>query len=469
MATVSAVVARHLTESRQGIRPSKLKPFFGGIMKKALALVSSLLLVATLATPAQSAGAKYSVYQRTLATFSSSATTLTSQQRAQVKATVEANPTAEKFICTGIRYYDQAMSVNITVRKRAKAACDYAKQLNPALSTWFQNKPTQARSYAGKVLLTVKSAKVPISLDNLELNRTLLQAWESVSAAKNSNDSALPTISIYKSPMVTEAMVASEQSALNRVAQLWGNDFLPTNARIIYSLIGDHPTERAWLEDTTDELGGLNYMLYGFGWGDWHEDSCGALGSNGGGFYTIVQCLGRSEPAVKSQQIIAHEYTHWYQFSQGNMPRHGPNWLVEGGATFYGMAMAFEGSQKAETYRLRYFGEFMNAADFQNGSDWGGFKRSILDSTDDEFAELMTELETMDSRGASRSYILGAIASEALVASFGHQNMRSFYRSFVDTPDWKSSFEIIYGTTVQEFYKKLRPYAVAVIENSSEG
>ena len=127
-------------------------------MRKVIALVSSLLLVATFATPAQSAGAKYSVYQKTLATFSSSATTLTTQQKSQVKATVDANPTAEKFICTGIRYYDQPMSVNITVRKRAKAACEYAKQLNPFLSTWFQNKPTQARSYAGKVLLTVKSS-----------------------------------------------------------------------------------------------------------------------------------------------------------------------------------------------------------------------------------------------------------------------------------------------------------------------
>jgi M6 family metalloprotease-like protein len=127
-------------------------------MRKVIALVSSLLMVVTFATPAQSAGAKYSVYQKTLATFSSSATTLTTQQKAQVKATVEANPAAEKFICTGIRYYDQPMSVNITVRKRAKAACEYAKQLNPFLSTWFQNKPTQARSYAGKVLLTVKSS-----------------------------------------------------------------------------------------------------------------------------------------------------------------------------------------------------------------------------------------------------------------------------------------------------------------------
>ena len=131
-------------------------------MKKLLALVASLLLVASFATPAQSAGAKYTVYQKTLSAFSSTATTLTSQQKAQVKAAVDANPTAEKFICTGIRYYSQPMSVNIMVRKRAKAACEYAKQLNPNLSTWFQNKPTQARSYAGKVLLTVKSPQ-PVS------------------------------------------------------------------------------------------------------------------------------------------------------------------------------------------------------------------------------------------------------------------------------------------------------------------
>jgi hypothetical protein len=78
-------------------------------------------------------------------------------QRSQVKAAVGANPNAEKFICTGIRYYSQPMSVNIMVRKRAKAACDYAKELNPSLSTWYQNNPTQAKSYSGKVLVTMKS------------------------------------------------------------------------------------------------------------------------------------------------------------------------------------------------------------------------------------------------------------------------------------------------------------------------
>ena len=125
-------------------------------MKKLVALFGSVLLVAGVITPS-SASAEYEVTQRTLATFSGSATNLTPQQKAQVKAAVDANPNAEKFICTGIRFESAPMSENIVVRKRAKAACDYAKQLNPALSTWFQNKPTKARSYAGKVLLTVKS------------------------------------------------------------------------------------------------------------------------------------------------------------------------------------------------------------------------------------------------------------------------------------------------------------------------
>ena len=71
-------------------------------MKKLIAVISALLLTASFATPAQSAGVNYSVYQKTLSAFSSTATTLTSQQKAQVKAAVDANPTAEKFVCTGI-------------------------------------------------------------------------------------------------------------------------------------------------------------------------------------------------------------------------------------------------------------------------------------------------------------------------------------------------------------------------------
>jgi hypothetical protein len=95
--------------------------------------------------------------QKTLKTFQGGETKLTSQQRNQIAQSVSSNPNAEKFVCTGIRLASQPTSANIVVRKRAKAACDYAKTLNPVLATWVQTKPTTARSFAGKVLLTIKS------------------------------------------------------------------------------------------------------------------------------------------------------------------------------------------------------------------------------------------------------------------------------------------------------------------------
>ena len=126
-------------------------------MRKLAATITALLLSLGFATPAESNSTQWMAIQKTLASYSGSNTALSSLQKSQIRATLEKAPTAEKFICTGIRYYDQPMSVNIMVRKRAKEACAYAKQLRPGLSTWFQNKPTKARSYAGKVLLTVKS------------------------------------------------------------------------------------------------------------------------------------------------------------------------------------------------------------------------------------------------------------------------------------------------------------------------
>ena len=152
-------------------------------MKKFLALVGSLLFVLGFATPAVTA-TKYTVNQKTLASFTASATGLTTLQKSQVKAAVEANPNAEKFICTGIRYVSQPMSENIKARKRAKAACDYAKQLNPALSTWFQNKPTNARSYAGKVLLTIKTADMSGVSNRVTLDSSICKIEENSRARK---------------------------------------------------------------------------------------------------------------------------------------------------------------------------------------------------------------------------------------------------------------------------------------------
>jgi hypothetical protein len=93
---------------------------------------------------------------KTLASFSSRGTTLSNSQKSQIRSVLAKSDGNTKFICTGIRYFDQPMSDNIKVIKRAKAACDYAKTIRPEHSYWYQTKVTQSKSYNGKVLVVSK-------------------------------------------------------------------------------------------------------------------------------------------------------------------------------------------------------------------------------------------------------------------------------------------------------------------------
>jgi M6 family metalloprotease-like protein len=119
--------------------------------------VAATLLVTSQFAPVEAISAA-PVVQKTLTSYSANTVPLSNLQKSEIQSLVEGNPEADKFICTGIRLSTAPVSENLVVRKRAKAACDYAKTLNPGLSVWFQNKPTTVRSFAGKVLITVKQA-----------------------------------------------------------------------------------------------------------------------------------------------------------------------------------------------------------------------------------------------------------------------------------------------------------------------
>tara|TARA_B110000503_G_scaffold55570_1_gene89225 strand:- start:66 stop:476 length:411 start_codon:yes stop_codon:yes gene_type:complete len=128
----------------------------GSRVKRLIAALALLGLILVGLAPAQ-ADAKYAPTQKTLTDAVGRAILLNDIQKAEIEAVVKENPRAEKFICTGIRLAGTSDRMNLVVRKRAKEACDYAKQLNPKLSTWYQSKTTTARSYNGRVLLVLKT------------------------------------------------------------------------------------------------------------------------------------------------------------------------------------------------------------------------------------------------------------------------------------------------------------------------
>ncbi|MGB4706673.1 MAG: hypothetical protein WBH43_05635 [Aquiluna sp.] len=127
-------------------------------MKKLLVALASISLMAVGQAPVQ-ASSKYVHNQKTLTDAVGRAIELSAIQKREIEAVVAAHPNAEKFICTGILLAGQSGRMNIVVRKRAKVACEYAKALNPELSIWFQSKETKARSYNGRVLITLKTPK----------------------------------------------------------------------------------------------------------------------------------------------------------------------------------------------------------------------------------------------------------------------------------------------------------------------
>jgi hypothetical protein len=146
-------------------------------MKKLLAFIFTLALLGTGLTVAYSAK-KGASDQSTLAAYAAQETAVNALQRQQVRAAIASNPGADRFICTGIRLESQPMSINILVRQRAKAACEFAKELNPSLSTWYQTKPTQAKSYSGKVLLTIKTPDQSAVANKTSVNADICKLQE---------------------------------------------------------------------------------------------------------------------------------------------------------------------------------------------------------------------------------------------------------------------------------------------------
>jgi hypothetical protein len=435
-------------------------------MRKAIALVSSLLMVVTFATPAQSAAAKYSVYQKTLAAFSSSATTLTTQQKAQVEATVEANPYAEKFICTGIRYYDQPMSVNITVRKRAKASCEYAKQLNPALSTWFQNKPTQARSYAGKVLLTVKTSQETINnpgvtLDSYDPEMISAMAAYQVKVYLDDQPDALGRIQLRRGAGITNEQAAAEMARLENSAKLWESIYRKDPLVMLYT-----GSDLDWVIEQLHSLG--NTFL------DSHIKS-GATGTciassavdmdNEHPPY-IIHCVREGMALEGVGHIGAHEFTHmpithFFNQDKGGVFSRSPKWINEGGADFFGIATTI--SQTGATYDYWYDKHLAVLRHVLVGTsnptslklkDW---LRTI---SKEDLATIYLELEQpSEIKDGPEKYSLGFWATELLVAVYGLDTYFEFLQSMNSAQTWQETFEEVYQVSLESFYESVTPYA----------
>ena len=428
-------------------------------MKKIITVIAAATMLVTFVTPANAAPTKYSVYQKTLATFSSSATTLTTQQKAQVKAAVDSNPAAEKFICTGIRYYSQPMSVNIMVRKRAKAACDYAKQLNPALSTWFQNKPTQARSYAGKVLLTVKSqdvANLEMTLDSYEpslvaaKSQALMTEYLSKQTGKNE-------IEIRNGANVTQAESDLQLARLQDSLKFWSSFYERKIIVILYT--GE---DASWASAQLRAAGYQNSSLLK------------RLGPDGACMQSLAyssatndyfaHCIRPSSSGIRESIIAAHEYAHLPLLSRYNKQgirtaAANPVWANEGGAEFLAMGLTSESGGVGATYFYKVHWNMLGRAEVAPSAGLKDtIKSKLATITSEEVVAMMQDMETRPALSSQSPYATGKWATELLVAVYGVDAYLAYLDALSPQVLWKTAFENTFGVSVDTFYEKLTPH-----------
>jgi subtilisin family serine protease len=120
-----------------------------------VAATESPIAIPTVTPPVPTQSATASYEQSYIPAFIGKAFTLTAAQKAAIKEILKGS-TANKFVCTAIRLTGGPASQNVLFLKRAKAVCDYAKIQRSTLSTWFQSKPTKAKSFAGRVLIGLR-------------------------------------------------------------------------------------------------------------------------------------------------------------------------------------------------------------------------------------------------------------------------------------------------------------------------
>ena len=282
-----------------------------------------------------------------------------------------------------------------------------------------------------------------------------------------------PEISTYISDTAKQRNYKLYLTGAEEVAALW-QPLLKTSK---FSVIIFTEKDSQWVDDVQTKLMGpfLNNpkeQLQSYRLKD--------AGCNIYGFYlpgVLVFCvkddagLQNSGAKFSAMHALGHEYFHLVGMTSletglpvGHKNRVRACWIEEGGATFWGIAMAHTSSEYTDYGRVEFIKQITANIDYRNGNRHGTFIDKIQNSNVDEFVSIMKSLDVTldycitDPLGIPSSYFLGMIATEYLVFTFGVEPVISFNKDILGNPEWKTSFSKHFNITTEDFYRQLFPY-----------
>jgi hypothetical protein len=298
----------------------------------------------------------------------------------------------------------------------------------------------------------------PITFDNLD------SKWTASIARKNLADEYAKltqpkSAAIYHvGPTVKEDLYAEEKRLLTIAERMFSGYYNPTKFDVLmYS-----EKDGTWADEVKSKLSNDTQWSISRDIAN-NPYGCNFAGAtftkDGGSMYSM--CLDTKGRGINDKQTSIHEYFHLVQqkYSLNKMSC----WLVEGSATYFGVALGVDGEDptgKSTTTFLNQLANQYNPGGSRNQGSASKLRAQIL--TDAGAVKVMQDLEVNPGRDVDclsyAAYSVGAIATEALIGAKGFKAYMDFVSTFPTTIDWKSDFAKSFGLTPNEFYLKLAPY-----------
>ena len=297
----------------------------------------------------------------------------------------------------------------------------------------------------------------PITFDNLDLKWTSIVARNELNAQIVKLTTPKSTVEIISGPTVVASQLEEEKRLLSIAETLFSKYYQPTSYQVVFFSEKDG----AWADQALATYGGSYGSLVTeiAKWPNGCNFAFATTGKKGPIYYQCMDTRGRGD---NDKQTAIHEYFHLVQqkFKNGSMAC----WLLEGSATYFGVALGVDGADTSGATGRKFIQQL--AYQYNPGgspSNPPNTRMRDIAQTTEGVVKLLTDLELQPRSPQDNCLTLGAysgghIATEALIAVKGFTTYMTFLESLKNGKGWQENFQINFGISTQEFYKKLAPY-----------
>jgi hypothetical protein len=297
----------------------------------------------------------------------------------------------------------------------------------------------------------------PITFDNLDLKWTSIIARNELNAQIAKLTTPKSTVEIISGPNVVASQLEEEKRLLSIAETLFSKYYQPTSYQVVFFSEKDG----AWADQALATYGGSYGSLVTeiAKWPNGCNFAFATTGKKGPIYYQCMDTRGRGD---NDKQTAIHEYFHLVQqkFKNGSMAC----WLLEGSATYFGVALGVDGADTSGATGRKFIQQL--AYQYNPGgspSNPPNTRMRDIAQTTEGVVKLLTDLELQPRSPQDNCLTLGAysgghIATEALIAVKGFTTYMTFLESLKNGKEWQENFQINFGISTQEFYKKLAPY-----------